>query len=79
MHNCSRVGCGNKVVTKPIQGVGYVCFECKEDFKSHLIRKGIVVDDMDKAISELKEFLREDKEILFHHYIFNLDSFLFPK
>lgn len=79
MHECLKVGCKNNVAKKPIEGVGYVCFECKEDFKSNLIRKGIVVDNLDKAILELKEFLKEDKEILFHYNTFNLDSFLFPK
>lgn len=54
MH-CSRNGCENKT-SRSIGGVGYLCKECEEDFKSY-IREEQAIETDGQIKNELIKFI----------------------
>ena len=55
--SCSRSECDNIMCDTYIDDVGYVCYECKEEFKDYLSKEGISVAFEGEISRELKKFM----------------------
>lgn len=60
--NCSRKGCDNIMCDTYVESVGYICYECQEEFKEHLQRNDLVFNTDEQIIKELKKFMTIYKE-----------------
>lgn len=59
--SCSRKHCNNIMCDTYINSVGYICDECKDEFKQHLISEGITVKTDIQIEKELKIFMNIEK------------------
>lgn len=59
--SCQRYGCGSIMCDTYVDGVGYVCDECQEDFKKFIASKGIILSNEDDIIKYLKLFMETEK------------------
>jgi hypothetical protein len=71
--SCSRSGCGNIMCDIYIPSVGYVCDECKEEFKEYIAMHPI--DNEDEIIMALRDFMESTKEIFDKKYSIRIDQF----
>jgi len=61
-HHCSRAGCNNTYSEIYIDEVGYICSDCKKEFKSFLKVRGLKpIADADFKIS-LSSFMKTPKK-----------------
>jgi hypothetical protein len=60
--SCSRKDCGNIMCDTYNESVGYICYECQNEFKVHLKNNNIVLDTERKIIEELKVFMETSKD-----------------
>jgi hypothetical protein len=59
---CVRDGCNNIMCDTYVLAVGYICNDCKEEFKSYLYKNSIQVNSDDQIERALKEFMNTYKE-----------------
>lgn len=72
---CSRNSCENILCNTYIPSVGYVCSECKEQFKTYVVEEKINTTKWTEIIAALERFLLTDK-ILYEKYDqINIDDF----
>ncbi len=60
--SCSRYGCSNIMCDTYVLGIGYVCTNCQDEFKSYLYKNSIQVNNDDQIEQALKEFMETNKE-----------------
>lgn len=73
--SCSKNNCNLPSKTY-VSEVGYICNECKEEFKNYLAHKGIVVTNTREATEYLKVFMEISKGFFNEETNFDLDKFL---
>lgn len=63
--SCYRKGCDNIMCDTYVPSIGYICYECKDEFKTYLENKGM--DDITECDinRELEKFMGTTKG----HYI----------
>ncbi len=59
--SCHRNRCENIMCHTHINGIGYICDECQEEFKDFLSSKGIVVESEGEIKRQLKKFMESEK------------------
>jgi len=57
--SCHRNGCENIMCDIYIPAVGYVCDDCKEEFKNYTLANGYENLKEYEILKELKNFMRE--------------------
>ncbi len=60
--SCSRKECSNIMCDTYVNGIGYVCDDCQEDFKRCLSNKSIEAATEGQIRKELKAFMATTKE-----------------
>jgi hypothetical protein len=58
---CSRKNCDNIMCDCYIPEIGYICYNCKDEFKEYLENKGKIDISEQEIIEELKIFMSIDK------------------
>lgn len=76
--SCYRKNCDNIMCDTYVLGIGYVCNDCKNQFKTYLERKGLNPKTMSEIHEELEVFMKipkteeDDREAtidqFFNHY-----------
>jgi hypothetical protein len=59
--SCNRLRCDNIMCDTYIDRIGYICDECKEEFKQYLETYNIVVTDEGSICRELLQFMNTSK------------------
>lgn len=59
--SCYRKGCDNIMCDTYIQYVGYICYECQEEFKKYAEIKNKSIKTHHQIITELKIFMDLEK------------------
>ena len=57
---CSRKNCNNIMCDTYVDSVGYVCFDCQEQFKQYANKRNISLNTEDIIIA-LREFMNTEK------------------
>lgn len=60
--SCSRLGCERIMVDTYIPTVGYVCWECQNEFKEYLKANAIVPSNESGIKRELEQFMETIKD-----------------
>lgn len=71
--NCNNIMCDTYVDTY-VDSVGYVCFDCQEQFKQYANKRNISLNTED-IIVELKEFMNTEKVCSDIQEYSSIDSF----
>lgn len=56
--SCNRLGCNNIMCDINVSGIGYICYECKDEF---ILRNTNKHESYSEAIKALDEFMYERK------------------
>lgn len=72
---CSRSGCDIIMCDTYVHGVGYVCTECKREFKNYLLVEGINVRNESGIKYELIRFMGKIKGKYENVDSFDIDEF----
>lgn len=59
--SCSKRGCDNIMCDTYVLNVGYVCYECREDFKKHLTLNRIPIYSDHDIVIELQKYIEIEK------------------
>lgn len=59
--SCSNVECNNIMCDTHVGGVGYVCYECQENFKKFINQRGISIQSDHDIYVALKIFMDRDE------------------
>ena len=59
---CNREDCYNIMCDTYVSNVGYICRECKNEFKTYLNKHNITPETDSKIIVELKKFMDTSKD-----------------
>ena len=59
--SCSRPDCQQIMCDTYVDGIGYVCYECKREFEEYLEKEGINPTTEGDIRRELQKFLATDK------------------
>ena len=59
--SCSRNNCDNIMCHTHIYTVGYICWECQQEFKDYLTSQNIEANTDGKIRKELKKFMETEK------------------
>ena len=71
--SCSREKCENIMCDTYVDGIGYVCTECQEEFKEYLDTH---INKSESEIrSKLREFIMSDKDTYKKGQEMNVDEF----
>lgn len=73
---CSRKGCNHILCDTYISEIGYICGECKQEFKEWLTNNNYSPKNKDEATKLLDEFTDTYKESTTSDPNFNIDEFL---
>lgn len=73
--SCSRKHCNNIMCDTYINSVGYICDECKDEFKQYLISEGITVKTDIQIEKELKIFMNVEKNTYSKGNEMSIDDF----
>lgn len=60
--SCSRKDCDNIMCDTYIEHVGYICNECKSEFKEYLQNNGLNPNTEGQINKELKKFMATSKD-----------------
>jgi hypothetical protein len=60
--SCSRYRCDNIMCHTYINSIGYICSECKSEFKKYLELKGLVDLSENEIKKELEIFMQTEKD-----------------
>jgi len=60
--SCSREDCDNIMCDTYVQSVGYICYECKSEFKNYLQQKGLNPKTEGQIRRELAIFMDTPKD-----------------
>jgi hypothetical protein len=55
--NCTRRKCDNIMCSTYVNSVGYICYECKSEFKDYLSKKGLDPKTEYQIIKEIEKFI----------------------
>src|SRR5690606_37167776 len=69
---CSRPECPNIMCETYVPQIGYICWSCREEFKSHL--QGRPIYGRDDALDLLQGFMNTRAGT--YHHDFDIDAFL---
>lgn len=73
---CNRSNCGNVMCDTYVGGAGYVCYECREEFKNWLNSQMWSPADTQEMKEALKQFLETEKGQTFNpHSGMDVDKF----
>lgn len=73
--SCSREQCTRIMCDTYVLGVGYVCWECKDEFKEYLKAKGKYNISEGEMMRELKKFIDIPKDSFTEGEQIDVDSF----
>ena len=59
--SCHRSGCSNIMCNTHVAGIGYVCYDCQNEFRDFLEGNGIVVETEGEIERALKIFMETEK------------------
>ncbi len=59
---CSRENCGNIMCDTYVQSIGYICFDCKSEFKKYLQKNGLNPMTEGQISKELEKFMITSKD-----------------
>jgi hypothetical protein len=59
--SCSRPGCPQIMCDICVDGVGYVCYECRKEFKDYLEKEGLSPQTEGEIKRELQKFMATEK------------------
>lgn len=59
--SCSRIGCDSIMCDTYVDGIGYICPGCQEEFKEFLKIKGWSPSSFKAILGDLKEFMETEK------------------
>lgn len=59
--SCSRSDCGSIMCDTYVDGIGYVCFSCQNEFKEYLQAEGINPQTEGEIHKALKLFMETEK------------------
>ena len=74
--SCSRKRCNNIMCDTYISEVGYICSECKEEFKNYLSNNGLSPKNSYDATKHLNDFMQTYKGEFNANEEFDLNEFL---
>lgn len=60
--SCSRKDCENILCDTYVESVGYICSDCKSEFKEYLEKKGLNLTTEGEIEKELKIFMATSKD-----------------
>lgn len=61
--SCSRPNCPQIMCDKHVDGIGYVCYECRKEFKEYLEKEGLNPATEGEIKRELQKFMATEKGI----------------
>ena len=73
--SCFRTDCENIMCDTYIDGVGYVCYECKSEFKDYLNTKGKTNLTEGEIKRELEKFMDTSKDKYIQGNKMDIDEF----
>jgi len=76
---CSRTGCKNIMCDTFVPEIGYICDECKNEFKKYLQHDGKTHLTSQQIVEELKIFIETPKGTFINNSEIDVDSFLLKK
>lgn len=59
--SCSRASCENIMCDTYVEKIGYICWECKEEFKTFFDADSYVNLTEGKILTELEKFMKHPK------------------
>jgi len=59
---CHRPDCESIMCDTYVDGVGYVCYECQDEFKEYLKKKGLTPETEGQIKRELIGFMKTEKD-----------------
>jgi len=60
--SCSRNDCDNILCDTYVQSIGYICYECKSEFKEYLKKNGLNPTSERQINNELEKFMDTSKD-----------------
>lgn len=73
--SCNRKSCENIMCDTYISAVGYVCYECQNEFKEYLTKQNIEVKNEGEINRELEKFMATDKDSFVSGKEMSVDEF----
>jgi len=61
--SCSRPDCPQIMCDIYVDGIGYVCYECRKEFEDYLKKEGLFLWTEGEIRNELKKFMATDKGV----------------
>jgi len=72
--SCARRGCERIMCDTYVDGVGYVCMECEDEFKNHFKFAGLANNSRNDITESLRSFMETEKDSM-HTDIDSVDEF----
>jgi hypothetical protein len=72
---CSRPGCEEIMCRTYVEFVGYICHECKEEFKDYLLKNSLEFTFEPDLKDELEKFMDTEKDTFSEQEPLNIDDF----
>lgn len=72
---CSRKNCDQIMCETYISDIGYVCYECKQEFKEYLESNGIEELPEGEMLRQLKSFMKTSKDEFTQGEVIDVDDF----
>jgi hypothetical protein len=73
--SCSRKNCDNIMCDTYVQSIGYVCSDCKSEFKEYLKKSGLNPTTEGQIVKELQAFIFTPKNIYTDDVEISIDNF----
>lgn len=76
--SCSKGDCNSIMCYCYVNGIGYVCSECQEEFKKYIQAKGIIITGEGDMKHHLKHFMENEDKGRYNNNIstaFDIDNY----
>ncbi len=72
---CSRERCHSIMCDTYVNGIGYVCADCQEEFKRYVFKERISADTEREIEIALKQFMNHEKDSFINYFEPGLNYF----
>lgn len=72
---CSREDCRNIMCDTYVNGIGYICTDCQDEFKRYVFKEGISTDTETEIYTALREFMDYEKASFVNYFEHGINYF----